>query len=384
MFTNFLLNGSNFNLFQFKNRWYFDLNHFCSAMKLSKEFSDLRDSLVDYEKSIRQTPRQKTFFIVFDFESVKKNINESNQFQSKKGLLINKNVENFINLIKNVDHFVAIDFVFFCQYLQVMYQKWDSKRESLTPLEFKSHLEKRCLFWSKILDSLPTLQPLIDFYHHHRKPLPLNAEKETQDLLEYLELLKNNTTENNNVETKTLQIGEKNNFLTTDQNNLLTSNQNNLLKTDQNNLLTTDQNNLLTTDQNNLLISSNQNNLLTTDQNNLIQIQQNSPNKCKPMVKKRTLTIRDRIAIASDQNWECFYCLKLLDECFQVDHIERFCESGNDHHSNLWALCASCHAKKDEWDRKRRKTNIWSDYRQLSTTEKASKREEILSKIQNL
>lgn len=340
MFSNLKLNNSNFTLFQFRKKWYFDLSHFCLSMQMSNECSNLRDSLVDYEKSIRTTPRQKTFFIVYDFETVKNDIYKSNCFESKQGSIVNKNVEIFLELIKNVDSFIAIDFVFFCQYLQTMFQKWDLKKQSMTSLEFQSHLEKRCFFWSKILDSLQSLEPLIHFYHHCRRPLPLDAKTETDHLLQYLELLQQKTVtnekSNDSLEQVQLKIASENSVAPLQQNAIKHE-----------------------------IVSKNESNHIVVN-------------------KKRSLTIRDRIAIAADQNWECFYCLKLLDECFQVDHIERFCESGNDHHSNLWALCASCHAKKDEWDRKRRKTNIWSDYRQLSASEKFQKRQDILSKIEKL
>jgi 5-methylcytosine-specific restriction endonuclease McrA len=97
--------------------------------------------------------------------------------------------------------------------------------------------------------------------------------------------------------------------------------------------------------------------------------------------KRRTLTIKDRVAIAASQEWKCCACESTLDECFEIDHIEPFSESGNDHHSNLWALCPNCHAKKTEVDRRRYKPGIWHGCEAIKETDREAKRQYVLSKI---
>ena len=100
--------------------------------------------------------------------------------------------------------------------------------------------------------------------------------------------------------------------------------------------------------------------------------------------KRRRLTVRDRMAIASDQKWQCAICEQTLNDCYQVDHIEPFSETGNDHHENLWALCPNCHAWKTEMDRRRRKSSVWAGYCPINEAQRKRRRVHALKKLQNM
>ena len=340
MFTSFHLNNSSITLFAWKNKWYFNLAQFCDAMSVTMWRETIENSLEDYEKSVRKTPRQKTWLLCRDIVSIKSDMQKSNKVRLEGDIVVNENVETFIGLVQNQETFYAVEFVFFCEYLQTMYQKWGAKQESMSPENFKSHLQKQCPFWLYILDHMQELEPLVDHYNKHSAPIKTDSASETDDLLNYLEIYRVNNTsklekrdaEEQNLCKITREVDEQ----------------------------------------------RQENRLVIFEKRQTIA--QNETQTQKPK-KKRTVTDRDRKAIAADQKWQCFYCLSLLDECFEVDHIERFCESGNDHHSNLWALCSNCHASKDEWDRKRRKPNIWSGYQKLTDAEKEKKRQEILERI---
>lgn len=61
---------------------------------------------------------------------------------------------------------------------------------------------------------------------------------------------------------------------------------------------------------------------------------------------RRKLTKTEKIKVAASQKWLCMRCRTLLDECFEVDHVEMHSLRGNDSRSNMQALCPSCHRKK--------------------------------------
>lgn len=65
---------------------------------------------------------------------------------------------------------------------------------------------------------------------------------------------------------------------------------------------------------------------------------------------RRKLTKAEKIKVAASQKWRCLRCEKLLDECFEVDHVEQHALRGNDSSSNLQALCPHCHRKKSSDD----------------------------------
>ena len=313
MFTTLVINGKELTLFEYRKRWYFVLSQFRDAMCV--DFSAIYDSLQDYEKSRRATPRAKTYFLFVDRNAILTDMKHTNKVKIESNVIVNENVERFDSLCDSNVAFVAVEFVFFCDYLQTMHQRWSEKQDEMKPEDFRKHLTKRCAFWLQILDQIHSLEPIIQQYNCARTPAQRNYDTETDDLLNYLSLYRSNHSTN-----------EK-------------------------------------------LVQTSTDIVVFRDE------------KCK---KKRTLSQRDKNALAADQKWRCFYCNDLLDECFEIDHIERFCESGNDHHTNLWALCPNCHKKKGEYDRKRAKLNVWSDYRETSEKEKEKRRLEIINKIQQL
>tara|TARA_A100001015_G_scaffold128665_1_gene142708 strand:- start:6901 stop:7476 length:576 start_codon:yes stop_codon:yes gene_type:complete len=69
---------------------------------------------------------------------------------------------------------------------------------------------------------------------------------------------------------------------------------------------------------------------------------------------RRELTASEKVRVASEQGFKCNMCQKLLDDTFEVDHIEEHCmgnRSNNpDRRSNLQALCCHCHRLKTKTD----------------------------------
>ena len=61
---------------------------------------------------------------------------------------------------------------------------------------------------------------------------------------------------------------------------------------------------------------------------------------------RRKLTKAEKIKVAASQKWRCMRCDCLLDECFEVDHVEQHALRGDDSASNTQALCPNCHRKK--------------------------------------
>jgi len=100
--------------------------------------------------------------------------------------------------------------------------------------------------------------------------------------------------------------------------------------------------------------------------------------------KRRKLSQRDKMAVAAEQKWRCGWCESLLEDGFETDHIEEFHETGNDHYENLWAICANCHNRKTELDRRRKKPHIWANYRPLTAEKREQRRRQILAKITKL
>jgi len=61
---------------------------------------------------------------------------------------------------------------------------------------------------------------------------------------------------------------------------------------------------------------------------------------------KRSVSETKKKYVASQQNWKCGECHKLLPGWFEVDHKIRLEHGGSNHISNLVALCRDCHGKK--------------------------------------
>lgn len=53
-----------------------------------------------------------------------------------------------------------------------------------------------------------------------------------------------------------------------------------------------------------------------------------------------------RLRLAANQGWTCKICKTMLNEAFQVDHIEPWSKTFNDDDSNLQVLCGPCHLAK--------------------------------------
>lgn len=66
----------------------------------------------------------------------------------------------------------------------------------------------------------------------------------------------------------------------------------------------------------------------------------------RPLVKARTLTSRQKNAVAAQQQWKCMRCKNMLSATFEIDHIVDFACQHNDSRDNLQALCPECHRAK--------------------------------------
>lgn len=61
---------------------------------------------------------------------------------------------------------------------------------------------------------------------------------------------------------------------------------------------------------------------------------------------KRCVSETKKKFVASNQNWKCASCNIQLPAWFEVDHKIRLDRGGDNHVSNLEALCRNCHGKK--------------------------------------
>jgi hypothetical protein len=61
---------------------------------------------------------------------------------------------------------------------------------------------------------------------------------------------------------------------------------------------------------------------------------------------KRSVSETKKKFVASRQQWKCGDCQKQLNAWFEVDHIRRLENGGDNHIDNLVALCRECHGKK--------------------------------------
>lgn len=74
----------------------------------------------------------------------------------------------------------------------------------------------------------------------------------------------------------------------------------------------------------------------------------------KRVLEKRRITTRQRLLVASQQQWKCNKCLYTLTHVFQIDHITPISEGGGNEEKNLQALCPNCHAIKTSFESSRR------------------------------
>ena len=65
-------------------------------------------------------------------------------------------------------------------------------------------------------------------------------------------------------------------------------------------------------------------------------------------VMRRAISDAQRRRIAAAGRWVCGMCTELLPAAFQIDHIVPLANGGADDTSNMWALCADCHADKTQ------------------------------------
>ena len=61
---------------------------------------------------------------------------------------------------------------------------------------------------------------------------------------------------------------------------------------------------------------------------------------------KRSVSETKKKYVASLQNWKCKRCGNQLNATFEVDHVKELGMGGNNHVSNLEALCRECHGQK--------------------------------------
>ena len=61
---------------------------------------------------------------------------------------------------------------------------------------------------------------------------------------------------------------------------------------------------------------------------------------------RRSVTALQKRYVAAQQRWKCRHCRTLLDETYEVDHIQPLFQGGSNEIPNLQALCRQCHGKK--------------------------------------
>ena len=61
---------------------------------------------------------------------------------------------------------------------------------------------------------------------------------------------------------------------------------------------------------------------------------------------KRSVSETKKKYVAANQNWKCANCNNQLEAWYEIDHKVRLDSGGDNHVSNLVALCRNCHGKK--------------------------------------
>jgi 5-methylcytosine-specific restriction enzyme A len=88
-----------------------------------------------------------------------------------------------------------------------------------------------------------------------------------------------------------------------------------------------------------------------TNSNIIPHLSQNYTPQMKRMLNsgktnKRSVSESKKKYVASNQNWKCGKCQKILDATFEIDHKVELQHGGTNHVSNLEALCRNCHGQK--------------------------------------
>tara|TARA_B100001964_G_C14249030_1_gene608926 strand:+ start:588 stop:956 length:369 start_codon:yes stop_codon:yes gene_type:complete len=65
---------------------------------------------------------------------------------------------------------------------------------------------------------------------------------------------------------------------------------------------------------------------------------------------KRYVSVKNKKTVASNQKWNCNRCKNMLDETYEIDHINPLYKGGTNDIINLQALCPNCHRKKTIMD----------------------------------
>lgn len=66
---------------------------------------------------------------------------------------------------------------------------------------------------------------------------------------------------------------------------------------------------------------------------------------------RRCVSETTKKLVAAKQHWKCGICGQLLDETYEVDHIDPLYQGGSNDPNNLMALDPICHRKKTNSDR---------------------------------
>ena len=80
-------------------------------------------------------------------------------------------------------------------------------------------------------------------------------------------------------------------------------------------------------------------------------------------IPKRKLSRSMRVELAYRQQYKCNSCDNILPPNFEVDHIQRLDEGGQDILENLQCLCPTCHSNKTRLERLRRTQLFGSEAR---------------------
>ena len=332
MFLELEFNQKMLLLYNFQQKWYFSLAQFCNLVGLGKDssYDYFQKSLNDFAAAAPEFAKRQCVLRDDANDSIVKYIsNVSHKARlNADGKLENVDAQKLREHFRTYGHSVSVQFHFFCRYLQEMHQRWQERQIQLdmTDKEFCQHLRKRykCNEWAHLLENIAILEPIAAQFLYGSEPT-IDRESETDDLLHYLKTFK---AANNNVNTTQFAIDD------------------------------------------------------VPKQQNMCTRKSEQKNQCKR--RRRTLTLRDRMAIAGDQKWLCAICEQTLDDCYQVDHIQQFSETGNDHYENLWALCPNCHAWKTEMDRRKRKSSVWAGYQPQNRVQRERRRLHAIKKLKEM
>lgn len=355
MFQHIPLYNSTLLCVNYNNNWQFCLAEFCKIMfddkKLHYEY--LLTTLNDYKKLFKFKRGQVV--ICKDTEKIKEYITKtSNKVAlNDKFCLINVDEQLFSNHFKKfVNLSATVDLRFFCSYLKAR-QKQLVEMQKETKLhfpEFCDYLYAKCPCWVKLLQNEEVLNVFLELCNNLEGPRQY-FETATEDLQNYLRHYKSA-----NEKRKLDEFSDDEEEEDEEEEKETTA----------------------------LLIDVTENNtqLITEHQiHNTKEILLRMIHPKSAPGKKRRLSKTDKNVVAADQDWNCGMCRHKLPSTFHVDHLEDFAISGNDHYTNLWALCPNCHAKKGESDRKRKNPEVWCGYDDLTKAQVAEKVNRFVAKI---